>query len=118
MSARPFVSCITPTYGRQRFLPYLIYQFNYQTYPASRRELIFLDDFKGQVLQLDPFKVILCIAHSGNTFDKHKLLQQKNSPVVKETKLTLKNFVKDKKLYEFYMQLTKEEMEANKNKPM
>lgn len=237
--ARPFVSCVTPTYNRAKFLPYLIYQFNYQTYPTNRRELIiiddsptsneqlvkdlntdnniryvylsekinlgkkrnmlnelakgdiivafddddyyppekvsflvsrmerykamvsgssclyvffvdigkiysfgpygpghstngtlafrkeyanthkyedeakqaeekvFLDQFKGQVLQLDPFKVILCISHAGNTFDKHKLISSPN-PMVKETKLTLRNFVKDKKLLDFYTQLSKE----------
>ena len=40
----PFVSCVCPTYNRNKFLPYLIYMFNYQTYPANRRELIILDD--------------------------------------------------------------------------
>jgi glycosyltransferase involved in cell wall biosynthesis len=40
----PFVSCICPTYNRRKFLPYLLYMFNYQTYPSNRRELIILDD--------------------------------------------------------------------------
>jgi len=44
MSARPFVSVVTPTYNRRRFLPILIHQFNMQTYPADKRELIILDD--------------------------------------------------------------------------
>lgn len=42
--ARPFVSVVTPTYNRRRFLPILIHQFNMQTYPVDRRELIILDD--------------------------------------------------------------------------
>ena len=42
--SRPFVSVVTPTYNRRRFLPILIHQFNMQTYPANRRELIILDD--------------------------------------------------------------------------
>jgi glycosyltransferase involved in cell wall biosynthesis len=40
----PMVSVICPTYNRREFLPYLIYMFNYQTYPKHRRELIILDD--------------------------------------------------------------------------
>jgi glycosyltransferase involved in cell wall biosynthesis len=41
---KPFVSCICPTYDRRKFLPYLIYMFNKQTYPADKLELIILDD--------------------------------------------------------------------------
>jgi hypothetical protein len=40
----PFVSCICPTYNRQKFLPYLIQIYNSQDYPKNRRELIILDD--------------------------------------------------------------------------
>ena len=41
---RPFVSVICPTYNRRQFLPNLIHQFNYQTYPQNYMELIILDD--------------------------------------------------------------------------
>jgi glycosyltransferase involved in cell wall biosynthesis len=41
---KPFVSVITPTYNRRKFLPMLIYQYQTQTYPRDRRELIILDD--------------------------------------------------------------------------
>ncbi|WP_072567794.1 glycosyltransferase [Enterobacter sp. SA187] len=40
----PFVSVVTPTWNRAAFLPYLLYMFRYQDYPADRRELIILDD--------------------------------------------------------------------------
>lgn len=43
-STRPFVSVICPTYERRRFLPNLIQQFNYQTYPNECMELIIVDD--------------------------------------------------------------------------
>lgn len=43
-SEKPFVSVVTPTWQRAAFLPYLIYMFRYQDYPAERRELIVLDD--------------------------------------------------------------------------
>lgn len=40
----PFVSVVCPTWQRRTFLPYLVYMFQYQDYPADRRELIILDD--------------------------------------------------------------------------
>lgn len=40
----PFVSVITPTWNRRAFLPYLLYMFQYQDYPADRCELVILDD--------------------------------------------------------------------------
>ena len=43
-AALPFVSVVTPTWNRRSFLPYLLYMFQYQDYPAARRELIVLDD--------------------------------------------------------------------------
>jgi len=41
---KPFVSVICPTYNRRSFLPSLIDQFNYQTYPQEYMELIIVDD--------------------------------------------------------------------------
>lgn len=40
----PFVSVICPTYNRRSFLIYLIHQYDYQTYPKDRMELIIIDD--------------------------------------------------------------------------
>jgi glycosyltransferase involved in cell wall biosynthesis len=42
--SKPFVSVIVPTYNRREFLPYLLHQFNYQTYPQDRMELLIIDD--------------------------------------------------------------------------
>lgn len=39
-----FVSVITPTYNRRKFLPILIHLYKTQTYPAHLRELVILDD--------------------------------------------------------------------------
>lgn len=41
---KPFVSVVTPTWNRAAFLPYLLYMYRYQDYPADRRELVILDD--------------------------------------------------------------------------
>ena len=43
-AARPFVSVITPTYNRRKFLPILIHLYQQQTYPKDRMELVILDD--------------------------------------------------------------------------
>ena len=40
----PFVSVVTPTYNRRRFIPHLIKCFKAQNYPADRMEWIILDD--------------------------------------------------------------------------
>ena len=40
----PFVSVVTPTYNRRRFIPYLIECYKSQTYPKERMEWIILDD--------------------------------------------------------------------------
>ncbi|MBB1198993.1 glycosyltransferase [Enterobacteriaceae bacterium 89] len=40
----PFVSVVCPTWNRREFLPYLLYIWQYQDYPAEKRELIILDD--------------------------------------------------------------------------
>ncbi len=42
--ARPFVSILTPTYNRRRFLPSLIECYKSQTYPKENMEWIILDD--------------------------------------------------------------------------
>ncbi|OMR78683.1 glycosyltransferase family 2 protein [Burkholderia pseudomallei] len=44
VDAFPFVSVVCPTWQRRAFLPYLVYMFQYQDYPANRRELVILDD--------------------------------------------------------------------------
>lgn len=44
VTGTPFVSVVCPTWNRREFLPYLLYIFQYQDYPADKRELIILDD--------------------------------------------------------------------------
>ena len=45
----PFVSVITPTYNRRRFIPALIQCYLSQTYPKDRMEWIVLDDGSDRV---------------------------------------------------------------------
>ena len=44
MTDQPFVSVITPTYNRRRFIPALIKCYESQDYPKDRMEWIILDD--------------------------------------------------------------------------
>ena len=46
---RPFVSVVTPTYNRRRFIPTLIKLYKAQTYPKDRMEWIILDDGTDKV---------------------------------------------------------------------
>ena len=48
----PFVSIVTPTYNRRRFIPTLIQMIQYQTYPRDRLEWIVYDDGQETVEDL------------------------------------------------------------------
>lgn len=52
METFPFVSVITPTYNRRRFIPHLIACYKHQTYPKDRMEWIILDDGDDKVADL------------------------------------------------------------------
>lgn len=64
-------------------------------------ERSFLEDYKHRMIQLDPFKVMLVMSHSENTFDKKKMREQENQ-FMKKTDMKLKNFIKEKSLREFF----------------
>ena len=70
---------------------------------AKAEEKKFLDDFANPILQLDAIKTILCIAHGENTVDKYPMRQN-----MRPSKYKLKDVVKDKVLYDFYISLGKE----------
>ena len=50
--SRPFVSVLTPTYNRRRFIPALIKCFKAQEYPQARMEWLILDDGTDKVKDL------------------------------------------------------------------
>ena len=64
-------------------------------------EKSYLDNYIHPMIQLDPLRVMLVMSHSENTFDKRKMREQE-SPVMKKTAMKMKEFIKDKKLREFY----------------
>jgi len=64
-------------------------------------ETSFLNGYKERIVQLDPFRVMLVMAHSENTFDKKKF-REKPTPLFVLTGLKINRFIKDKKLRDFY----------------
>lgn len=50
----PFVSIITPTYNRRKFIQYLIKMFKYQDYPQHKMELIIGDDGEDCIKDIIP----------------------------------------------------------------
>lgn len=64
-------------------------------------EKSFLEEYKNPMIQLDPFKVMLVMSHSENTFDKKKL-RESESPFVKKTTMKIKDFIKEAALRGFF----------------
>lgn len=64
-------------------------------------ERSFLENYKHPMIQLDPFKVMLVISHSENTFDKKKMREEKN-PFTKETSMKIQAFIKSLTLRSFF----------------
>jgi glycosyltransferase involved in cell wall biosynthesis len=64
-------------------------------------ERSFLEEYKHPMIQLDPNKVMLVMSHKDNTFQKD-ILRDDNNKFMKRTKLKLKDFIKDKKLRDFF----------------
>jgi hypothetical protein len=75
-------------------------------------EKFFLHNYTAPLVQLDPYKTIICISHSANTFDKHNVI---NSG--RKTDIKLKQFIKGKDnnyLIAFYKQLHEESKHLGK----
>jgi glycosyltransferase involved in cell wall biosynthesis len=64
-------------------------------------ERSFLENYRNPMIQLDPFKVMLVISHSENTFDKKKMREGQN-PFVNKTSLKMNYFIKSSALRKFY----------------
>lgn len=75
---------------------------------TKAEEKDFLDDFQNPILQIPALTSILCIAHGSNTVDKYPMRQN-----MRESKVKLKDIVKDKYLYNFYLELGEEYNKEN-----
>jgi len=74
---------------------------SYDETVTHAEERSFLENYKNPMVQMDPFKVMLVISHSENTFDKKRIRDEPN-PFVKETGMKLTAFIKSKALRDFY----------------
>lgn len=50
--SRPFISVVTPTYNRRKFIPYAIKCFEHQTYPRELMEWVIIDDGEDKIEDL------------------------------------------------------------------
>ena len=74
---------------------------SYDEYVTHAEEKSFLENYKNPMIQLEPYKTMLVISHSENTFDKKKMRDIENQ-FVKKTNSKIKDFIKDTKLRDFY----------------
>ena len=81
---RAFVSVLTPTYNRRKFIPYAIKCYEAQTYPKDRMEWIILDDGTDSVEDL--FKNLKIPNLRYIRLDKKHLIGAKRNILHKEAK--------------------------------
>lgn len=90
------------TNGTMAYRKGYITNHKYDENVTHAEETSFLNGYKEPMVQLDPFKVMLVMSHSENTFDKKKLREQEN-PMFKLTSMKIKDFIKkNEKLRTFY----------------
>jgi len=65
-------------------------------------EKSFLENYRHKMIQLNPMKVMLVMSHTDNTFDKKKMREQPDNPLVKKTQMKIRDFIKDASLREFF----------------
>ena len=93
------------TAGTFAFKRELLKDNRYEEDACLAEEKAFLKDYTVPFVQMDPKKVILVFSHEQNTFDKRKLLDNANTQFVKESSKTIDDFIKEKELKEFYLNL-------------
>jgi len=89
------------TAGTFAFKKELLTITSYENDACMAEEKSFLKNYTIPMVQLDPLHVILVVSHKQNTFDKKSLLD-KPSPYMKETSLTIHDFIQDPQLLTFF----------------
>jgi glycosyltransferase involved in cell wall biosynthesis len=84
----------------------------YDDTAEKAEEAKFMDNWKTPVFQLTPEDTMLVLCHAHNTFDKRKLLDQKN-PSLKKVPIKMRQLVKDKFLRDFYLGLARDYKEKD-----
>lgn len=91
------------TAGTFAFKRELLKEHRYEDHAALAEEKAFLKNYTVPFVQLDTKKTILVFSHIHNTFDKKKLLDNPHPDYVKESKLTVDDFIKEQDMKDFYM---------------
>jgi glycosyltransferase involved in cell wall biosynthesis len=68
-------------------------------------EKSFLESYKHPMIQLDPMKVMLVMAHPENTFNKKAMREQVDNKFVVKTQMKLNAFIKETPIRQFYMNI-------------
>lgn len=79
------------------------HKYNNDAHLAEEKE--FLKGYTVPFVQLDSMKTILVFSHRHNTFDKRMLLQDPFSSVMRPSEKTVRDFIKDESVVDFFMNL-------------
>jgi glycosyltransferase involved in cell wall biosynthesis len=93
------------TAGTFAFRKELLREHKYNNDACLAEEREFLKGYTVPFVQLDSMKTILVFSHRHNTFDKRTLLNDPFSDVMRLSKKTVSDFIKDADIAEFFMNL-------------
>uniref|UniRef100_A0A6C0I1J7 Glycosyltransferase 2-like domain-containing protein n=1 Tax=viral metagenome TaxID=1070528 RepID=A0A6C0I1J7_9ZZZZ len=93
------------TAGTFAFRKELLREHKYNNDACLAEEREFLKGYTVPFVQLDPMKTILVFSHRHNTFDKRTLLNDPFSDVMRVSKKTVGDFIKDADVAEFFINL-------------
>jgi glycosyltransferase involved in cell wall biosynthesis len=91
------------TAGTFAFKRQLLQDHKYEDNASLAEERAFLKDYSVPFVQLEPKKTILVFSHTHNTFDKKTLLNNINPKYTKESDKKVEDFIKEKKLVNFFV---------------
>ncbi len=75
---------------------------SYDETVVCAEEKSFLEGYKHPMIQLDPFKTMLVMSHSQNTFNKNMFREQENNPILRKVQMKIKDFIKDRRIREIF----------------
>jgi hypothetical protein len=79
-------------------------QSGYENESSCAEEKKFLKGFTAPMIQLDTQKTILVFSHIHNSLDKKILLSDAPNQFVKESRLGVSDFIRERELKQFYME--------------
>ena len=105
------------TAGTFAFRKELLQQTRYNENASLAEEREFLKNYTIPFVQLDPLKTILVFSHIQNTFDKRRLLEDKNDkfkPSPKTVDMFIRNTTKEQSIKDFFLNKIDERLEKYK----